>query len=84
VLWLIWLLHGRISGQMKERLYFAGLAYLSVIVALSWFGVNLLSVGLHAYGFTDSAALNLGLFITFESLLILFLFFVKRRASHAV
>ena len=29
-------------------------------------GFNLLSVGLHSYGFTDGAALNLFLFITFE------------------
>lgn len=70
VLWLIWILHGRISGQMKKPVAIAGLAYLSVIVALSWFGVNLLSVGLHAYGFTDSAAWTLGVFTALETIII--------------
>ncbi len=56
VLWLVWLMHGRVSRQFTALLYTAGLAYLSAILAISWFGVNLLSVGLHAYGFTESAA----------------------------
>ena len=40
----------------------------NIIVALAWFGVNLLSVGLHSYGFASGIALNLGLFILFELL----------------
>lgn len=56
VLWLVWLMHGRVSRQFSALIYTAGLAYLSAILAISWFGVNLLSVGLHAYGFTESAA----------------------------
>lgn len=71
VLWLIWVLHGRVSGQMKPLAVVFGLAYLSVIVALSWFGVNLLSVGLHAYGFTDTAAWNLGVFVGAETIIML-------------
>ena len=67
VLWLVWILHGRISGQMNQLWVSTGLAYLSVIVALSWFGVNLLSVGLHSYGFTDSASWILGGFITAQT-----------------
>ena len=70
VLWLIWVLHGRISGQMRTASVTAGLAYLGVITALSWFGVNLLNVGLHSYGFTQGLAGGLTLFITMESLLI--------------
>lgn len=73
VLWLIWLLHGKISKQISSTLFTAGLAYLSVIVALSWFGVNLLSVGLHAYGFTDSALWWLGGFVITETILIAYL-----------
>ena len=83
VLWLIWLIHGRISGSMKNWFVHAGLAYLSVIVALSWFGVNLLSVGLHAYGFTDSAALGLGIFVGLETLLIISLVLYKNTYRHA-
>jgi ABC-type transport system involved in cytochrome c biogenesis permease subunit len=51
VLWNALALHARWGGMVKER----GLAVLSVIgnivVSWSWFGVNALSVGLHAYGF---------------------------------
>ena len=79
VLWLIWVLHGRVSGQLKQLAVLAGLAYLSVIVALSWFGVNLLSVGLHAYGFTDSAAYGLVGFVGFETLAIAFLAFKAKQ-----
>jgi ABC-type transport system involved in cytochrome c biogenesis permease subunit len=60
VLWLIWLIHGRLSGDLKELAYTACSAALSIIVGLSWFGVNLLSVGLHSYGFI--AGLSFGLF----------------------
>lgn len=67
VLWLVWVLHGRISGQMNLRKFTYGMAYLSVILALSWFGVNILSVGLHSYGFTDSMAISLGVFIALET-----------------
>lgn len=56
VLWLIWIVHGRIAGQFSPALFTAGLAYTIAVVAVSWFGVNLLSIGLHAYGFTDAAA----------------------------
>ena len=38
----------------------------NIFLAFGWFGVNLLGVGLHSYGFTDSIATNLALFILFE------------------
>ncbi|MCB1591906.1 MAG: cytochrome c biogenesis protein CcsA [Alphaproteobacteria bacterium] len=56
VLWLIWIIHGRLGGQLSPLGFTAGMAYTLAIVAVSWFGVNLLSVGLHAYGFTEAAA----------------------------
>lgn len=83
VLWLIWFIHGRLSGQMSTLVWLGGLAYLSVIVGLSWFGVNLLSVGLHAYGFTDSALWSLIGFGGFETLLIGYLFILnKKKETH--
>lgn len=62
VLWLAWLIHGRISGQIKELGFAVGMTCTTIIVSLAWFGVNLLSVGLHSYGFTENAALNLLIF----------------------
>ncbi|MCD8520040.1 MAG: hypothetical protein LRY57_01815 [Alphaproteobacteria bacterium] len=70
VLWLIWLQHGRLSGHLPDRAFMAGLAFLNVVVALSWFGVNLLGVGLHSYGFTSGLAAGLGTFCAAEILLI--------------
>jgi ABC-type transport system involved in cytochrome c biogenesis permease subunit len=55
VLWNALVLHARWGGLVRER----GLAVMSVfgnvVVSLSWFGVNMLGVGLHSYGFMDRA-----------------------------
>jgi ABC-type transport system involved in cytochrome c biogenesis permease subunit len=61
--WLIWLVHGRISRQISDFYFVLGLAALSLIVSLSWIGINLLGVGLHSYGFMQGSI---------NSLLILF------------
>ena len=68
VMWHLMVLHLRVSGWSKplEFSFFASLV--NIIVVLAWFGVNLLSVGLHSYGFTDNVALNLFIFIGLELL----------------
>ena len=71
VMWQLLLLHGRLSGHFKPAGFAAGLVFGNVIVAMAWFGVNLLNVGLHTYGFTESIAVNLGIFCGFEVLFIL-------------
>lgn len=83
VLWLIWILHGRICGLMSQDGVLYGLSYLSVILALSWFGVNLLSVGLHSYGFTDSAGIYLGTFIALETAFLIWAY-VRRKTSNSL
>lgn len=70
VLWLVWLLHARISGHLQKHYYMAGMALLSVVVALAWFGINLLGIGLHSYGFTSGIAWGLGAFCAIEFALI--------------
>jgi ABC-type transport system involved in cytochrome c biogenesis permease subunit len=51
VLWNLLILHGRFAGFWRD----GGIAVLAVlgnvIVAFSWWGVNLMGVGLHSYGF---------------------------------
>lgn len=79
VLWLIWLLHGRICGLMGRDSVLYGMSYLSVVLALSWFGVNLLSVGLHSYGFTDSAGIYLGVFIGLETAFLVWAYMNRRQ-----
>lgn len=83
VLWLIWLIHGKLVGQVSARWYLAGMCYLSVTVALAWFGVNLLSVGLHSYGFTEGTAIGLFCFIILQTAVIGWLLWRQREARHA-
>src|ERR1700756_36314 len=70
VLWNATILHARWGGLIRER----GLAVMSVfgniVVSLSWFGVNMLGVGLHSYGFMDQAFGTLTTFITSQLVVI--------------
>ena len=66
VMWLLMILHMRLSGLIKPMGYALWMSLINIIVALAWFGVNLLSVGLHNYGFTDSIAINLSIFVICE------------------
>lgn len=85
VLWLLMLLHGRISGITKPLSFNAGLIVANTIVALAWFGVNLLGVGLHSYGFTDSIAGNLSLFCRIEIILAaVFYFWASHRQNKGI
>lgn len=70
VLWLAWGLHGSIAGQLKARAFMSCMAALTIVVALAWFGVNLLNTGLHSYGFIEGVAVALFGFITLELFLI--------------
>ena len=66
VLWELMMIHMRLSGLAKPKEFALGMALNNIIVALAWFGVNLLQVGLHSYGFDDGVARNLFMFIGFE------------------
>src|SRR5205814_7152790 len=56
------ILHARWAGLVKQR----GMAVLALVgnmvTGWSWFGTNQLSVGLHAYGFTQTLADGLAIF----------------------
>ena len=66
VMWQLLMVHLRISGWIKPLGFAFGMIINNIFLAFGWFGVNLLGVGLHSYGFTDSIATNLYLFIIFE------------------
>jgi len=66
VMWHIIMLHLRITGLVKPIGFALGMALNNIIVILAWFGVNLLNVGLHSYGFATGIAINISLFIAFE------------------
>ena len=47
------ILHARMGGYLREHGVCMAAAFGGTIVAFSWWGVNLLGVGLHSYGFTS-------------------------------
>ena len=52
-LWCAILFHARLGGLIKEVIFAAGAIFGIVVVMWAWFGINLLGVGLHSYGFID-------------------------------
>jgi ABC-type transport system involved in cytochrome c biogenesis permease subunit len=69
VLMTLLILHARWCGMIRDR----GLAVLAIscniITAWSWFGTNMLGVGLHSYGFTESAVFWIVVYVTSQLLL---------------
>jgi cytochrome c-type biogenesis protein CcsB len=55
VIWNAMILHARWAGLIKERGLMAMAVFGNIVTSFSWFGVNMLGVGLHSYGFMDSA-----------------------------
>jgi ABC-type transport system involved in cytochrome c biogenesis permease subunit len=55
VIWNALILHARWGGIAKQRGIAALAVFGNIVTAWSWFGVNMLGVGLHSYGFMDSA-----------------------------
>ena len=66
VLWQLMMVHMRLSGLAKPDKFALGMIFNNIIVILAWFGVNLLSIGLHSYGFVSGIAVNIVLFTLFE------------------
>lgn len=55
VIWNAIILHARWGGLAKARGIMQMAVFGNNITAFSWFGVNMMGVGLHAYGFMDKA-----------------------------
>jgi ABC-type transport system involved in cytochrome c biogenesis permease subunit len=55
VLWNAVLLHARWGGLVKDRGFMAMTVFGNIVTAWSWFGVNMLGIGLHSYGFMAAA-----------------------------
>ncbi len=63
VLWNAMILHARWGGIARERGIMNLVVFGNIVTSFSWFGVNMLSIGLHSYGFTDAGFYWLRLFI---------------------
>ncbi|MDQ3198586.1 MAG: cytochrome c biogenesis protein CcsA [Verrucomicrobiota bacterium] len=55
VLWNAIILHARWGGLVRQRGLMVMAIFGNVVTSWSWFGVNMLGIGLHSYGFMDSA-----------------------------
>jgi ABC-type transport system involved in cytochrome c biogenesis permease subunit len=63
VLWNALILHLRWGGMIRERGLIVCAIGGNIVTSWSWFGVNMLGIGLHSYGFTDAAFKWLTLFV---------------------
>ena len=64
VLWNAIILHARWGGMIRERGLMVMAVFGNIVTSWSWFGTNMLGIGLHSYGFTDAAFFWLVAFIT--------------------
>ncbi len=70
VLWCGVILHARWGGLVRERGLMNLAIFGNIVTSFSWFGVNMLGIGLHSYGFMDAAFKWLTLFIGSQVILI--------------
>ncbi len=84
VLWNALILHARWAGYARERGVMVMAVFGNVVTALSWFGVNMLGIGLHSYGFMDKAFYWLSSFCALQlALMVLGLLPPRARETHA-
>ncbi|HEY3897103.1 MAG TPA: cytochrome c biogenesis protein CcsA [Chthoniobacter sp.] len=55
VLWNALVLHARWGGMVRERGLLNMAIVGNIVTSWSWFGTNMLGIGLHSYGFMDAA-----------------------------
>ena len=65
-MWQIFMIHLKLTDMVKSAGFAFGMIVNNIIVIMAWFGVNLLSIGLHSYGFVSGIAVNLVIFTSFE------------------
>lgn len=71
VIWTAIMLHARYGLMVKNRGFAVMAVAGNIVTAWSWFGVNQLSVGLHSYGFTQSATFWLLIFVISQLVILL-------------
>ena len=78
VLWNAIILHSRWGGLIRQRGLMMMAVFGNIITSWSWFGTNMLGIGLHSYGFMDSA-FNWLLVFVFSQLLLMALGSIPKR-----
>jgi len=70
VVWNAVILHCRWAGLIRQRGLMSLALFGNIVTAWSWFGTNMLGVGLHSYGFTNAAFQGLIAFVASQLVLI--------------
>jgi ABC-type transport system involved in cytochrome c biogenesis permease subunit len=70
VIWNAVILHARWGGLVKQRGLMGLAIFGNIVTSWSWFGTNMLGVGLHSYGFMDAAFYWLIAFVASQVLII--------------
>ncbi len=70
VLWCALMLHARVGRLVGERGFMLLAVFGNIVTVWSWFGTNMLGVGLHSYGFMDKAFFWIVIFILSQICLI--------------
>jgi ABC-type transport system involved in cytochrome c biogenesis permease subunit len=70
VIWNAIILHARWGGIARTRGIMALAIFGNIVTSWSWFGTNMLGVGLHSYGFMDAAFVALITFVATQLALI--------------
>ena len=81
ILWCAVLFHARLAGMIGPLGMAVGTIVSIITVALAWFGVNLLGVGMHSYGFTSGIARWLLFFVAAELIFIAAALFLLRKKT---
>ena len=71
VIWNATILHARAGGMIKQRGLMVMAVFGNIVTSWSWFGTNMLGVGLHSYGFMDAAFYWLVAFVASQLLVML-------------
>jgi len=71
VLWTALLFHAKVAQMIGPLGLAVGAVIGMMVVMWAWFGVNLLSVGLHSYGFTSGVATSLIAYAVIEIVFII-------------
>jgi len=82
VIWNAIILHARWGGMIRERGLMVMAVFGNIVTSWSWFGTNMLGIGLHSYGFTDAAFFWLSAFMI-SQVLVMALGLIRERGMQS-
>lgn len=84
VIWNAVILHARWGGLVKQRGLMGLAIFGNIVTSWSWFGTNMLGVGLHAYGFMSSGPMWLAVFVGSQLLVLALAATPGRTRNHPI